>query len=126
MHVGFWLSHDRRHSVVRVCGCPLNERIVLLLQVIEMTSVSAAADIWSVGCLCLELLTGAPPYFDLQPMSALFRIVADMRPPLPDSLSPELRDFLLQCFHKVCTIASNERGRILTVCCCGALPWHGL
>lgn len=34
-------------------------------------------------------------------MSALFRIVADARPPLPDSLSPELRDFLLQCFHKV-------------------------
>jgi serine/threonine protein kinase len=66
-----------------------------------MTSVSAAADIWSVGCLCLELLTGAPPYFELQPMSALFRIVADARPPLPDSLSPDLRDFLLLCFHKV-------------------------
>ena len=66
-----------------------------------MTSVSAAADIWSVGCLCLELLTGAPPYFELQPMSALFRIVADVRPPLPDSLSPDLRDFLLLCFHKV-------------------------
>ena len=44
-------------------------------EVIEMTSVTAAADIWSVGCLTIELLTGQPPYFDLQPMSALFRIV---------------------------------------------------
>ena len=44
-------------------------------EVIEMTSVTAAADIWSVGCLAIELLTGQPPYFDLQPMSALFRIV---------------------------------------------------
>jgi serine/threonine protein kinase len=44
-------------------------------EVIEMTSVTAAADIWSVGCLVIELLTGQPPYFDLQPMSALFRIV---------------------------------------------------
>ncbi len=44
-------------------------------EVIEMTSVTAAADIWSVGCLSIELLTGQPPYFDLQPMSALFRIV---------------------------------------------------
>ncbi len=70
-------------------------------QVIEMTSVGAAADIWSVGCLALELLTGAPPYFELQPMSALFRIVADARPPLPEMLSAELREFLLQCFHKV-------------------------
>jgi serine/threonine protein kinase len=43
--------------------------------VIEMTCVTPAADIWSVGCLAIELLTGQPPYFDLQPMSALFRIV---------------------------------------------------
>lgn len=44
-------------------------------QVIEMTQVTAASDVWSVGCLILELLTGYPPYYDLQPMSALFRIV---------------------------------------------------
>ena len=40
-----------------------------------MTCVTPAADIWSVGCLAIELLTGQPPYYDLQPMSALFRIV---------------------------------------------------
>lgn len=40
-----------------------------------MTQVTPASDIWSVGCLIIELLTGYPPYFDLQPMSALFRIV---------------------------------------------------
>jgi serine/threonine protein kinase len=40
-----------------------------------MTQVTSASDIWSVGCLILELLTGYPPYYDLQPMSALFRIV---------------------------------------------------
>lgn len=44
-------------------------------QVIEMTQVTPASDIWSVGCLIIELLTGYPPYYDLQPMSALFRIV---------------------------------------------------
>ena len=44
-------------------------------EVIEMTSVTAASDIWSVACLAIELLTGQPPYYDLQPMSALFRIV---------------------------------------------------
>ena len=40
------------------------------MQVIEMTSVSSASDIWSVGCLAIELLTGSPPYSELQPMSA--------------------------------------------------------
>jgi serine/threonine protein kinase len=44
-------------------------------EVIEMTSVTAASDIWSVGCLAIELLTGSPPYFEHAPMSALFRIV---------------------------------------------------
>lgn len=90
------IADEEDPAAIAVVGTPY----WMAPEVIEMTSVSAAADIWSVGCLCLELLTGAPPYFDLQPMSALFRIVADMRPPLPDSLSPELRDFLLQCFHK--------------------------
>ena len=48
----------------------------LLLQVIEMSGVCAAFDIWSVGCTVIELLTCVPPYYyDLQPMPALFRIV---------------------------------------------------
>lgn len=40
-----------------------------------MTQTTAASDIWSVGCVVVEILTGHPPYFELQPMSALFRIV---------------------------------------------------
>lgn len=61
---------------------------------------SSACDIWSVGCTVLELLTGKPPYFDLQQMPALFRIVQDEHPPLPDGISRALEDFLLQCFQK--------------------------
>lgn len=45
------------------------------MQVIEMSGVCAASDIWSVGCTVIELLTCVPPYYDLQPMPALFRIV---------------------------------------------------
>ncbi|CAI5489387.1 unnamed protein product [Closterium sp. Naga37s-1] len=44
-------------------------------EVIEMSGISPASDIWSVGCTVIELLTTKPPYFDLQPMPALFRIV---------------------------------------------------
>ncbi|WIA33289.1 hypothetical protein OEZ86_006429 [Tetradesmus obliquus] len=69
-------------------------------EVIEMTQVTPASDIWSVGCLIIELLTGYPPYYDLQPMSALFRIVQDHHPPLPENVSPLLDDFLLKCFQK--------------------------
>ena len=69
-------------------------------EVIEMVGVTAASDIWSVGCLAVELLTGAPPYYDLQPMSALYRIVQDDRPPLPQGLSGSMADFLSKCFQK--------------------------
>ncbi|XP_072971497.1 MAP3K epsilon protein kinase 1-like isoform X1 [Typha angustifolia] len=69
-------------------------------EVIEMAGVCAASDIWSVGCTVIELLTCVPPYYDLQPMPALFRIVQDVRPPIPEGLSPEITDFLRQCFKK--------------------------
>lgn len=73
----------------------------LVAQVIELTSVTPAADIWSVGCLVIELLTGTPPYYDCQPIQALYRIVQDDSPPLPHPMSPLLEDFLKGCFHKV-------------------------
>lgn len=69
-------------------------------EVIEMSGVCAASDIWSVGCTVIELLTCVPPYYDLQPMPALFRIVQDDHPPIPDGLSTDITDFLRQCFKK--------------------------
>lgn len=44
-------------------------------EVVQMTGLSPASDIWSVGALAIELLTGNPPYHDLHPMSALYKIV---------------------------------------------------
>lgn len=69
-------------------------------EVVEQSGATTASDIWSVGCVVIELLEGQPPYHDLAPMPALFRIVNDDCPPLPDSASPVVRDFLLQCFQK--------------------------
>ena len=54
----------------------------------------------SLGCTIIELVTGNPPYFDLDPMPALFRIVQDDHPPSPPELSPALKDFLMECFQK--------------------------
>ena len=69
-------------------------------EVIELTGATPASDIWSVGCTVIELLDGRPPYHKLDPMPALFRIVNDEHPPLPEGASPAARDFLLQCFQK--------------------------
>jgi hypothetical protein len=69
-------------------------------EIIEMSTPTPACDIWSVGCIIVELLTGKPPYFDLPAVAAIFRIVSDDYPPLPEGISQALRDFLFNCFQK--------------------------
>jgi serine/threonine protein kinase len=69
-------------------------------EVIELSGATTALDIWSLGCTVIELLDGKPPYHNLQPMPALFRIVNDDHPPLPQGASPTVLDFLGQCFQK--------------------------
>lgn len=65
-----------------------------------MQGATPASDIWSLGATVCELVSGRPPYADLVAMSAMFRIVEDDRPPLPNDISTELEAFLLRCFRK--------------------------
>ncbi|KAK7400247.1 hypothetical protein VNO78_11449 [Psophocarpus tetragonolobus] len=57
------------------------------------------ADIWSLGCTVLEMLTRQPPYSDLEGMQALFRIGRGEPPPIPEYLSKDARDFVLECLQ---------------------------
>lgn len=69
-------------------------------EVVDQSGATTSSDIWSLGALVIELLTGKPPYHFLDPMPALFRIVNDDSPPLPEGASAVVRDFLGQCFQK--------------------------
>ncbi|KAJ2895400.1 hypothetical protein MKZ38_006608 [Zalerion maritima] len=69
-------------------------------EIIQLFGATSASDIWSVGCTVIELLQGRPPYHQLAAMPALFAIVNDDHPPLPEGVSPAARDFLMQCFQK--------------------------
>ncbi|KAK9989164.1 hypothetical protein SO802_029403 [Lithocarpus litseifolius] len=58
-----------------------------------------AADIWSLGCTVLEMLTRQHPYSDLEGMQALFMIGKGKPPLVPDSLSRDARDLILKCLQ---------------------------
>lgn len=54
------------------------------------------ADIWSFGCLLIELYTGTHPFPQLSQMQAIFKLGNHMRPEIPKDLSPSAEDFLLK------------------------------
>ena len=65
------------------------------------SSYGTKADAWSVGAICLEMITGKPPFGDLEPMNALFKIgQGNTVPDIPDFVPPEARDFMQQCFTR--------------------------
>lgn len=68
---------------------------------IELEGASQASDIWGFGATLIEMLTGKPPYSEIETnMAVMFRIVEDDMPPLPDNITTECRLFLTACFHR--------------------------
>lgn len=43
-------------------------------EIVKQTAYTSKADIWSVGCLVVEMLTGQHPWADLTQMQAIFRV----------------------------------------------------
>ncbi|XP_031109782.1 mitogen-activated protein kinase kinase kinase 5-like [Ipomoea triloba] len=54
-------------------------------------------DIWSLGCTIIEMMDGKPPWSESEGPAAMFKALKES-PPIPDSLSPEGKDFLRCCF----------------------------
>ncbi|CAM0885378.1 unnamed protein product [Alopecurus aequalis] len=56
-----------------------------------------AADMWSLGCTVLEMLTRQIPYPDVELKEAFYKIGRGEQPPMPSYLSEIARDFIVQC-----------------------------
>ncbi|KAJ8497758.1 hypothetical protein OPV22_008310 [Ensete ventricosum] len=57
-------------------------------------SYGPAADIWSLGCTVLEMLTRQIPYPNLEWTQALYKIGHGEQPSIPSYLSKDARDFI--------------------------------
>ncbi|OCH94960.1 Pkinase-domain-containing protein [Obba rivulosa] len=68
-------------------------------EVVKQTAYTRKADIWSVGCLVVEMLTGEHPWAQLTQMQAIFKIGSSAKPTIPPDISPEADDFLQRTFE---------------------------
>ncbi|CAO1630364.1 unnamed protein product [Parajaminaea phylloscopi] len=68
-------------------------------EVVKQTSYSRKADIWSLGCLVVEMMSGTHPWPNLNQMQALFKIGSASKPSLPEEISSAAVDFLNKTFE---------------------------
>ncbi|KAJ8777844.1 hypothetical protein J1605_014197 [Eschrichtius robustus] len=68
-------------------------------EVISGEGYGRKADIWSVGCTVVEMLTEKPPWAEFEAMAAIFKIATQpTNPKLPPHVSDHTRDFLKRIF----------------------------
>lgn len=71
-------------------------------EVIRKVGHGKPADIWSLGCCVIEMLTAKPPWNELgKDSKAVMNIIANSgKPPkYPDNISNECQQFLNYCFE---------------------------
>ncbi|KAG0367720.1 hypothetical protein BGZ54_003398 [Gamsiella multidivaricata] len=68
-------------------------------EMVTSKAYGAKVDIWSFGCLVLEMFTGQQPWKGYAPQQALFTIgSSSAHPPIPENISEEGQRFLARCF----------------------------
>jgi len=77
---------------------------------------SAKIDIWSLGCVVLEMFAGKRPWSDSEAIGAMFKLGNERKaPPIPDDtieyMSTDAKDFLDKCF----TIEAADRPTAATL-----------
>ena len=75
-------------------------------EVVKRTTYTLKADIWSLGCLIVEMFTGTHPFPDYSQLTAIFQIGnSSAKPTIPSNASEEGRAFLASTFE----IDHNDR-----------------
>lgn len=68
-------------------------------EVVKQSIYTKKADIWSMGCLVVEMLTGEHPWAQLSQMQAIYQIGSSAKPTIPSDISADAQDFLRLTFE---------------------------
>ncbi|AQZ16583.1 STE11 (YLR362W) [Zygosaccharomyces parabailii] len=68
-------------------------------EVVKQAATTEKADIWSTGCVVIEMFTGKHPFPDFSQMQAIFKIGTSTTPEIPSWATDQSRDFLSKAFQ---------------------------
>jgi len=85
----FGLAKDTQGSLLTLPGQALGSMDYMAPEQIRGEDLTAAADIYALGCVMFECVTGRPPFADVQGMRVLWAHLQD-EPPQPSSLNDRL------------------------------------
>ena len=68
-------------------------------EVVKQTHHTARADIWSLGCLVVEMFSGSHPFPNSSQLQAIFQLGNEAKPTIPEECSKEAREFLERTFE---------------------------
>lgn len=69
-------------------------------EVVKQIDYTSKADIWSVGCLIIEMLTSQHPFPEFTQMQAIYKLgFGGAKPAIPTDITPEAIDFLQKTFE---------------------------
>jgi serine/threonine-protein kinase len=97
----FGLAKDTQGSLLTRPGQALGSLDYMAPEQIRGETVSAATDVYAMGCVCYECLAGAPPFADRQGMRVLWAQLQDeptdlreKRPDLPEAAAAVIKGAL--------------------------------
>lgn len=64
-------------------------------------SYNSKIDVYAYGIVLWELASGQQPYSNLEPAQIIAQVlVNDIRPPMPDSINPSMRELIQRCWDR--------------------------
>ncbi|ORZ40382.1 kinase-like domain-containing protein [Catenaria anguillulae PL171] len=68
-------------------------------EVVRGRGYSAKVDIWSLGCIVVEMVTGNRPWVGFNEIAAMYHIGSAKKPQIPEGVSREAKEFCDVCFE---------------------------